>query len=366
MASFDERDPLRQRLMSDSSADHSLSGSFKSFRPDKIVRFGTRGRGFPHRARCGFSLAENPGGLSVDPVTHVLVGAAVAKSYRVPRIHFWTLAVLAELPDLDVFFRALGFHGLMSTHRSWTHSLLAVGLLGAALWVVMRALRRRDPCPVAPYLLAAGSHTVCDWMTSYGTPLFWPFSTTNFSLDWVSNLSLGPLSILAAGLLALKVWKDRDRWIIPSLWGALSLFLALSIILHARALAYANSGDAAYALPDLVNPLHWRVIDENRSMERYDVISVDLLSGHASPVGGYPMPPDSPWVRASLSDPRVKVFLRNDRWPVARVLSRPPGATVEWGNLLFFWSGRMRGMLEVDCDAGGRVVSVRRNQEAWQ
>jgi len=285
----------------------------------------------------------------------------VAKSSRAPRSHFWMLVVLAELPDFDVFFGWFGFHDLLSLHRSWTHSFLAAGVMGLLAWVLARRIWRWEGLSgFAAYMIASESHVFCDWMTSYGTPLFWPFSSANFSLDLVSNLSLGPLVILACGLLALKIWKDKSHWIVPSLWGALGVFLAFSIILHAQALAYAGPGPTAYALPDLVNPLKWRVIHEDRLDREYRIFGVEPLSKESVFLGAYPLPPDSPWIGASQSDVRVQRFLRNDRWPVAWIAPKDGGEAVEWGNLLFFWSGRLRGKLTVNLDAKGKVVSVYR------
>ena len=300
----------------------------------------------------------------MDPVTHVLVGAAVAKTSRVRRFHFWALMILAELPDLDVFFGKLGFHGLLAMHRSWTHSFLAAGFLGiAAWWLGRRFWDLTGPCHAGIYLATAESHPLCDWMTSYGTPLLWPFSPRNFSLDWVSNLSLGPLAILACGLLALKIWKGEERRTLATMWGALGIFLMASVLLRSQAMAFIKPADQAYALPDLVNPLRWRVIDEDRFDREYRLFSVRPLSGACDFLGAYPMPPDSPWIGGSQTDLRVQRYLRNDRWPVAWVTPRDGGAVVEWGNLLFHWSGRLRGLLSVEMDSTGKVTSVQRSTE---
>jgi peptidoglycan/xylan/chitin deacetylase (PgdA/CDA1 family)/membrane-bound metal-dependent hydrolase YbcI (DUF457 family) len=302
----------------------------------------------------------------MDPVTHVLVGAALAKSYRAPRFHFWMLAALAELPDFDVFFGWFGFHGLLSMHRSWTHSFLAAGLAGCAAWVLLRKIGPWEGFRgLAAYLTVSASHVLCDWMTSYGTPVFWPFSSANFSLDWVSNLSLGPLTVLAGGLLLSKIWREKGRWILPATWVVLGLFIAASVILHAEALGFAKAGDHAFATPDLVNPLYWRVIDADDSLKEYKVFKVRPLSKRVEALGAYPMPAESPWIQASLSSPRVRLFLRNDRWPVAKVIPFEGGAEVDWGNLLFFWAGRLRGKLVVDLDAQGHVTSTRRLREVW-
>jgi hypothetical protein len=239
-------------------------------------------------------------------------------------------------------------------------------LAGAAVWWAVRAIRREEYSPFAPYFLAAEAHIVCDWMTSFGTPLLWPFSSSNFSLDWVSNLSLGPLLILAAGLFAIKVWRRKGDRLIPLLWATLGMFLVFSVVLHSRALAYARPGDKASALPDLINPLRWRVIDEDRSAGVYQVYSVRPLFGESLFLGAYPLPSNSPWIAASRSDARVQRFLRNDRWPVAWVVPHEKGATVEWGNLLFFWSGRLRGKLVVELDENGHVVSATHNRGVWK
>lgn len=301
----------------------------------------------------------------MDPVSHILSGAALAKSFRAPRRDFWVMAVLAELPDIDVFFGFLGLKGPVFFHRSWTHSFFAAFLFGMTAWVLFG--RDSDGfCRRTAYLSVCAAHVLGDWMTSYGTPLLWPLTLRNFSLDWISNLSLVPLAVLAGGLFLAKVWKLHERLIFSSIWVTLAMFIVGSIGLQARAEALVKNDRPVWALPDLLNPLSWRVISRNSSLREYHAFMANPLSGSLRVLGAYPMPPESPWVEASLKNPRVQLFLKHNRWPVAKLIPRANGATVEWGNLLFFWGNHLRGKLIVDLDASGSVISVHREFEPWE
>ena len=302
----------------------------------------------------------------MDPLSHVLVGAAVAKSFRAPRAHFWALALIAEWPDLDVFFPLLGFGSLPFVHRSWTHSISMSAPVALATWGLLERWRPWHPAKsAAAYVLAAWSHVLFDWMTSYGTPLLWPFYSGHFSLDWLSNLSLGPLFIVGMGLAVSRYANSHRVRIMSFTWLALAIFLEASSLLQAQAAKLLEGNGVVHALPDAINPLEWRLIAEDLPLRRYRLYVGWPLSHRLMSAGVYDMPSDSSWVRGSLADPQVRTFLKSNRWPLARAIIRPHGVSVEWGNLLFFWGGRVRGKLVVDMDTQARVVSTRRVFEPW-
>lgn len=86
----------------------------------------------------------------------------------------------AVVPDLDL---------LIGSHRTYTHSLGAVFVVGVTSWL---AVRGRVPHAerVAAILMAAyGSHLVLDWTgkdTSIppGLTIVWPFSSTYYVSGW--------------------------------------------------------------------------------------------------------------------------------------------------------------------------------------
>jgi len=314
-----------------------------------------------------FGVAKTARGIELmDPISHILVGAAVARSFRAPRLHCWILAGLAELPDIDIFFGPWGLQNPTFFHRSFTHSFVIAGVMGLVVWKISQRYDAwASRWALLVYLLAVWSHVLTDLMTSYGTPVLWPFYTSNFALDWLSNLSLGPLLILGAGLVLSRYSRWGIRWAMPFTWVIFSVFLCFSAVLRGEAAGLIKSGEPVHALPDLINPLKWRLIVENERSKEYRLYTGWPLSGDVRALGIYSMPPDSEWIKKSLEDPHVRLFLKHNRWPLARVVPRKDGTSVEWGNLLFFWRGQVRGKLVVDMNSQAQVLGTRRVFEVW-
>ena len=121
------------------------------------------------------------------PVGHALGGLAAAfvadsaarRQQFSPALLVAAVAV-AVAPDFDLF---------VGWHRTYTHSLGAVLIVGVLSWLVLRG---RAPHAVrgATLLMAAHfSHLVLDWMgkdTSIppGLTILWPFSSTYYVSGW--------------------------------------------------------------------------------------------------------------------------------------------------------------------------------------
>jgi len=122
-----------------------------------------------------------------SPAAHALGGLAAAFLVAsVRRRQFVTPAVLvasaaaAMAPDLDL---------LAGSHRTYTHSLGAVIVVGAMSWLIAQA-RHGYAMRTASILMAAyGSHLALDWMgkdTSIppGFTALWPFSSAYYISGW--------------------------------------------------------------------------------------------------------------------------------------------------------------------------------------
>lgn len=118
-------------------------------------------------------------------------------------------AIAAMAPDLDL---------LIGSHRTYTHSLGAVFIVGTVSWLVMAARGRvRNAMRAAAILAAAyGTHLVLDWMgkdTSIppGFTALWPFSSEFYVSGWnafgeVSRRYWRPEEFIAGNLMAL-MWE---------------------------------------------------------------------------------------------------------------------------------------------------------------
>ncbi|MBI3291823.1 MAG: metal-dependent hydrolase [Elusimicrobia bacterium] len=313
----------------------------------------------------------------MDPLSHGLLGYLLAKGGAPQDASLKPLLPCiggAVLPDLDVFF-PLGLEGPLVTHRSATHSFVGGALLATALAVGLRWWR---PQWKFPYLWLAAyvgvlSHLLGDWATSYGTPLFLPFITENFSLDLISNLELVLLGGMALTVIALWRWPRQG----PRILGVAGL-IGLGYLggrlwtKHAaiervnQRLSIASSVIRIAALPSLLNPLAWRVIVI--TSDRY-VVSELTPWTQAPRERGFPRPrADDPALLVCDQSSLARRLSRNSRFPL--VLSRPAqngGIQVLRSDLLFVRGRYPRFGVLLEADASGTLRSQRRFlvSQAW-
>jgi inner membrane protein len=149
----------------------------------------------------------------MDNLTHTLTGLLIAETglKRRTRLGTATLMIGANLPDIDaaVFLWGDGLDGL-EVRRGWTHGILAMVVLPAFLWLLMRWWARRGPAGVPPadtrWLFAlccvgVWSHPLLDLFNTYGVRLLMPFSATWFRGDTLFILDPILILILAVGIV---------------------------------------------------------------------------------------------------------------------------------------------------------------------
>ncbi|MBX3175365.1 MAG: metal-dependent hydrolase [Gemmatimonadaceae bacterium] len=166
----------------------------------------------------------------MDPITHTLAGAAMARvgADRTTPLATATLMLAANAPDVDMVtvWTTTGY-GSIAFRRGWTHGPLALLLLPliltALVWLWDVAVRRRR-APDAPplrlgWILALAyigtlSHPMLDWLNTYGIRLLMPFSDRWFYGDavfiidpywWLLLASVVVLARRKASLRAVRV-----------------------------------------------------------------------------------------------------------------------------------------------------------------
>src|SRR5712692_2481641 len=141
----------------------------------------------------------------MDPVTHTLVGVAMANAFFRRRIgpeSVPILAIASNLPDLDAVVHLTGNPAAVLMRRTFGHSLL---LLPFWALLLALALRRFYPRPGARTLfglclLGAGVHLLFDLINSFGVVLLWPLSS------WRPELALVfIIDFVLTGLVALPL-----------------------------------------------------------------------------------------------------------------------------------------------------------------
>ena len=115
----------------------------------------------------------------MEPVTHFLTGACLARSGFNRKTAYATLAMTlaAEAPDLDMLWGFRGPVAAFQHHRGITHSFLGAPLVALAVtgvvWVWSRFQRKPPPIPPRWALLwlfswlAVLSHIFLDWTNNY-------------------------------------------------------------------------------------------------------------------------------------------------------------------------------------------------------
>jgi inner membrane protein len=162
------------------------------------------------------------------PAAHALGGLAAAffvdSVRRRPVLSPALLAAAAAAamaPDLDL---------LTGSHRTYTHSLGAIFIVGIVSWLITHR-RVRSPLRAAVSVMAAyGSHLVLDWMgkdtsSPPGLTALWPFSSDFYVSGW--NLF---------GEISRRYWLPREF----ILWNLQALAWELMVLLPVVMIAWTR------------------------------------------------------------------------------------------------------------------------------
>lgn len=251
----------------------------------------------------------------MDPVTHLLTGACLARAglNRTSALATTVVVLAAEAPDIDVAWNLRGSLAGFEHHRGITHTLVGVpfcaALVLAFVWLVYRWRLQRGWQPKAPprwprlfglACLAGLSHILLDFTNQYGVRPFEPFSYRWYSWDIVSIIEPLMLLFLLGGLLLPGLFGLINEEIGARARGprgragavtALVLVCALwwfRDIQHRRALAALdgqNYNGAApvrlSAYPYDTNPFQWYGVVETEGF--FVTMHVDSLRGEVDP-----------------------------------------------------------------------------------
>lgn len=154
----------------------------------------------------------------MDSLSQIVLGAACVASV-VPAVHRRKAlvmgAVLGTLPDLDVLPLLAVTDPLkfVTWHRSFSHSLFVLPLLGLLLWWLgqrrwswMAADRGRW---FVGMQLALITHPLLDAHTVYGTQLLWPMTTP--PVMWSTVFIIDPLYTLPLLVACVVAWRQREK-----------------------------------------------------------------------------------------------------------------------------------------------------------
>jgi inner membrane protein len=299
----------------------------------------------------------------MDPVTHFLTGACLARSGFNRKAAYATLAMTlaAEAPDLDILW---GFRGPVAGfqhHRGITHTFIAAPFIAAVtvavVWIIHKLRKKPPQAPVRWGLLwcfaliADLSHLLLDFTNNYGLRPFFPFNPRWYSWDIVFIVE--PLMLAALTLALVLPWlfgladseigakraRFRGRgWAIAAL-----IFIALLYAVrnaeheHAINLVKNSSVISAPILrvaaePQPINPFLWQAIIETPDF--YQSASVHTRSDQIETDSAEDVFYKPPVTIATLAAKRSwlgQVYLDWAKWPVVedKGAMPPPGYKVD-------------------------------------
>jgi inner membrane protein len=249
----------------------------------------------------------------MEPVTHLLTGACLARAGLNRKAAYTTLAMTlaAQMPDLDTVWSLRGPVAGFEHHRGIMHTFLglpfeALAITGA-VWLLHRwRVHRADhakvaapsadapmtdraiirPLTAAPVrwgllygfaLIALLSHIFLDWTNNYGVRPFFPFNPKWYAGSFVFIFDPVMFALLVIGLVA------------PSLFGLIGGEVG------ARRPAFRGRGWAIFALTAVAALWGWRYIEHDAAVQLAstvaygpDATGAEVLRVSASPYPGNP------------------------------------------------------------------------------
>lgn len=270
----------------------------------------------------------------MDPISQGVLGAAVPQ--LAARNHIALAGVLGLLagmaPDLDILIKSdTDPMVFLKFHRQFSHALIFIplGSFLCALPLYLAFARKRLTFGKT-YLyctLGYATHGLLDACTSYGTQLFWPFSTARIA--WHNISVIDPLFTLPILLcVVLAAMRKSTRWSRAALVWAI-VYLGFGVLQRERAEAVGAAIAAARghpastleAKPSFGNLLVWKTIYEHRGDYYIDAVrvglNVDIFAGET--VQKLDLARDFPWLESASQQARdVERF----RWFSAGYLAK--------------------------------------------
>jgi inner membrane protein len=320
----------------------------------------------------------------LDPVTHLLTGACMGRAgfNRKTALATLTMTLAAEAADGDLLWAVKGPVAAFQHHRGISHSFVGAPLVAAATLGFVYLLERywlskrkhRDGGPRVRWLylyglalLAALSHLLLDYTTSYGTRLFEPFNYRWYSWDIMFIIEPVMLAMLLLGLVMPSLFGlinqeigarskgARGRgWAIAALIGVVLLW-GYRDYQHRRALNAVSSvmyngpePQRVAAYPYSVNPYRWLGVVETRNF--FQTVPVDSRTPQVDPKSEartFYKPEETPVTEAAKAASFGRVFLDWAAFPYVETQTfegEPRGELVSFQDLRYAYPER-RGTL---------------------
>jgi inner membrane protein len=205
----------------------------------------------------------------MDTLAHGLTGALIGYAgyrQRGGRAAAWTAVAAGVFPDADFILAFVDGATYLRWHRGPTHSVILWPLWSLFVaWVFWELTGRKHGRTLYGAALAAmGAHIFMDWITSYGTMLFSPFSDARYELSWVFIVDVYVWALLAAGL-GVAIATQRAA-VARGFLVALAGYFLFCGGARAWALRQAERTEQTVrmaAFPQPLNPLRWTIVRDD-------------------------------------------------------------------------------------------------------
>ncbi len=156
----------------------------------------------------------------MDPVTHLLTGAAIGEAYLGKKAGnkavLWGAAA-GILPDIDVLLgQFMSMVNEFTFHRGVTHSIVFVLMISPVFGIFLNKIYKNTPVSwkrwTVLFLLALTSHLLLDFFTNWEMLLFWPldYKVANQNIFVIDPLFTLPLLVCIVWMM-FKRQKSQIR-----------------------------------------------------------------------------------------------------------------------------------------------------------
>jgi inner membrane protein len=287
----------------------------------------------------------------MDPVTHMLTGACLARAglNRTTGLATLTMTVALEAPDIDSLTYFFGGITGLQHHRGITHSLMGAPFVAAFVLAIVYGIYRwmkwRRMQPKLPprwnviYALAvigALIHLFQDFTNNYGVRPFAPFNPKWYAWDIVYiidpvMLAALFLGLVVPGLLALiteEIGSRKGQF--RGRGGAIFALLCVAALIQIRDFEHRRAVNAlnartyrgqeplrVSAFPQFLSPFAWNGVVETQ--DSFDMVPVDSGSGQIDPLNQTIVrfkPQETPVTLAAKKSRLGRVYLDWARYPL--------------------------------------------------
>jgi len=283
----------------------------------------------------------------MDPITQGTLGAAAAlavfgeRGKLSPALIGWVGALGGMAADLDVLIRSSSDPLLaVEYHRHFTHSLTFApigGALAALPWLVLKRVRENFRLVLGASVVGFLTHGPLDAFTTYGTLLFWPWSTQRVALSFISIVDL----VFTIPLLIAVILAAQRGARTVARWGLLfaAVYLGLGAVQKGRAMdAQARLAERrghhverGEVFPSFMNLVAWRSIYQQHGRYYVDQVRVPFIGKNCTTTGSDLPESPNPHAKGPVAGRAHRLL----RWFANGWVAKDPGDPTVLGDLRY-------------------------------